>query len=411
MKKEEFKVLDVLKEISNESSKNGKMDILKQHFDNKTLQQLLVYIFDPYKVYGIGSKAFVKKYQKTSETEFDSIFGLFDYLLENKTGTDETKCKVNSFLLAQPSEYQDLVKKIILKNPTIGITSKTVNKVWEELVPTFDVMLAEPFERLHEEVAVELKYDGVRATGVKTNGKTTLFTRNGKEIEGFNSIIEQLNSLPINNVVFDGELISNNSYKETMEKLSKKTDNKEADYMIFDMLPFDEFNKGKSELAYSERRTVLVELSNEFFDNFENLKLAPILVLLQKPTEESLVHYTNLAVSEGFEGVMVKDMKGFYHTKRTFDWQKLKPFEDGDYEIIRIEEGQGRNVGRMGKVIIDVDGVEVGLGTGWTDEERINMWDNPNKYIGQIVEVQYQEKIKKTGSLRFPSVKGIRWDK
>lgn len=406
---QDYEVLDIMIEISETSSKNDKQAILDQHYNNEHLQRVLEYTFNPFKVYGIGNKAFGKKFQIEGEKEFDSIINLLDYLLENKTGTDVVKLKVNAFILQQPEQYRELLKKIILKNPTIGITGKTANKVWNELVPTFDVMLAEPLERFPKHAAVEYKFDGVRATGVKIKGKTQLFTRNGKKIEGFDSIIKQLDELPYDDVAFDGELISDNDYNSTMEKVFKKSGNKEADYMMFDILPLSEFNNGQSTDSYKVRRELLEIIFER--NAKQNLRLAPIIAVLKNPTIEQINELTQQAVDAGFEGTIVKDMDALYYCKRTYDWQKVKLFVDGDFEIVRIEEGKGKNKGRMGKVIIDVNGVEVGLGTGWTDQERIDMWNNQGRYISQIVEVQYQEVIEKSGSLRFPSVKGIRWDK
>jgi DNA ligase-1 len=406
-------IYDIFKQIESTSSRNDKENILQRNHNNETLKSLLEYIYNPFKVYGIGSKSFAKKYQKGQQCGFTSIFQLLDYLLENNTGSDEVKLMVNAFMLSQPDNEHEWIKRIILKDLKIGITEKTINKIWKGLVPTFDVMLAHPFDRLPKRAGIEIKLDGVRATAVKINGKTNLFTRNGKEIVGFNDIIKQLDNLWIDNFMFDGELISNNNFDETMEKVFKKSENKVADYMIFDMMPLSEFNNGKSTKTYEQRRT---ELANMFFTikheciYYPSLKLINLMTVLNNPTVEEINNFTKRAVEAGFEGVIVKDMDALYVCKRDYGWQKAKPFFDGDFEIIRIEEGTGKNKGKMGSVIIDVNGNECGLGSGWSDKEREDIWNNPNDYIGKIVEVQYQE-ITKDGVLRFPSVKGIRYDK
>jgi DNA ligase-1 len=406
-----FQVFEIFKKIGATSSRNDKEAILQRNFDNEELKTILEYTYNPYKVFGIGSKAFTKKYKNDNQTGFTHIVQLLDYLLENNTGSDRDKMLVNSFMGHYSEEAQEWIKKIVLKDLKIGITEKTINKIWEGLIPTFDVALAEPFdpERIPEEVYDEYKVDGVRTTAIKRKGKTSLFTRNGKAIEGFTDIVDQLNSIPLESFILDGELIGRD-YTDTMNKVFRKSSNKEADFIVFDILHDVEFKLGVSANDLKFRREMLENFFETYKDLIPNVLIIPS-VYIKNPTLEQLDALCKEAVSLGYEGTMIKDARSTYKCKRSFDWMKMKPFLDGDFEIIRIEEGKGKNKGRMGKVIIDVNGVEVGLGSGWNDEERVDMWENPNKYIGKIVEVQYQELIEKTGSLRFPTVKGIRYDK
>jgi DNA ligase-1 len=113
----------------------------------------------------------------------------------------------------------------------------------------------------------------------------------------------------------------------------------------------------------------------------------------------------------GFEGAMIKPLDSKYECKRSYAWQKAKLFQSDEFRIIDFEEGDGKYKGTLGKVIIDVNGVLVGCGSGFNDNERFDIWSNKDKYLGKWIEVQYQEKIEKTGSLRFPTVRGLRLDK
>ena len=119
----------------------------------------------------------------------------------------------------------------------------------------------------------------------------------------------------------------------------------------------------------------------------------------------------NKVVSDGFEGIMIKPLDSKYKAKRSYDWQKLKPFMSDEFYITGFEEGDGKYKGTLGKVIINVDGVEVGVGSGFSDNQRNDIWLHQNNYLNKQIEVQYQEKITKTGALRFPTVKSIRLDK
>lgn len=400
-------VLNILSQIESTSARTEKENILKANKDNTLLKKTLQYTYDPYKVFGIGIKS-IKKYKTKQESEFNNIFELLEYLLIHNTGRDEDVIKVNKFLAQFDEEESEWYKRIILKDLKIGANTKSFNKVFGKgFISTFDCALAEPFERLFEYVAIEPKLDGVRCLAIKQNGSTTLYTRNGKTINGFPSIVEQIDNLPVDDVVLDGEVMGSD-YKDTMEKLFKKTGIKEADYHIFDLLPLDEFQNGESKLPYIRRRENLVEVSAFFGDN---LKLVKVYEFINNPSVEDITKWVSIAESEGYEGTMVKNGFATYKTKRTYDIQKCKTFYSDEFVIVDFEEGDGKYAGTLGKVIVDVDGVLVGVGSGFTDEERHEIWNNKERFRGMQIEVQYQEKIAKTGSLRFPTVKSVRYDK
>lgn len=401
-------VLEILKQVEQTSSRNDKETILYKYKNNELLKQVLEYTYNPYKVYGIGKKAFKKVKLQSTQQVFTDILSLLDYLLEHNTGSDADKLEINKFLAQFDDETQEWYKRIILKDLKIGTTEKTINKVFSNLIPVFNVALAEPFERLYDLVVVEPKMDGVRAIGVKLNGKTNLFTRNGKQIEGFNDVIIELNALDVDNCVFDGELMGSD-YKDTMTKVFRKTEDKTSNYHMFDIMTYEEFQEGKSWETLDVRKTTLKRVLKE--SNTKYLKYVHEMAILDYPTIEQINELTKQAIALGYEGTMVKKVDSFYQCKRTYDWQKAKEFFSDEFIIIGFEEGDGKYKGTLGKVIIDVDGTKVGVGSGFTDEERKDIWDNQDLYLGMQIEVQYQEKIAKTGSLRFPTVKSIRYDK
>ena len=83
--------------------------------------------------------------------------------------------------------------------------------------------------------------------------------------------------------------------------------------------------------------------------------------------------------------------------------------------VIGYEEGDGRLKGTLGTLFVDYKGNRVGVGSGYTDEQRTLIWANKDNIEGAIIEVKYKEitKDKKTGleSLQFPVFVGIRNDK
>lgn len=399
-------IISIFKQINNTSSRNEKELILKQNKNNNLLKEVLNYTYDPYKIYGIGKKAFNSKIGGNSE--FNNVIDLLKYLLKNNTGTDFVKAKVNIFINSQPKEHQEWYKKIILKDLGIGITSKTINKVFPDLIPVFDCMLASPYEeRKFKDIILEPKLDGIRVVYLNSN----LLTRNGKILEGFNEIQEQLKQFP-QDYVFDGELMGKD-FSSTQELTFKKQNNKIGiNYNIFDCIPVGEFQSGKSRMILKDRKNVL----NEIFSSYNNIKnLKKVNVIYEGRYDLDEINKAHLQIiQDGFEGSMIKDLNSIYECKRTKTWIKKKDFLMYDLKVVDMFEGNDQFKDMLGGLVVDYKGYNVEVGSGFNFEDRVKFWNSKNLILNKTIMVQAQEEThNKNGetSLRFPVFKGIRLDK
>jgi DNA ligase-1 len=78
-------------------------------------------------------------------------------------------------------------------------------------------------------------------------------------------------------------------------------------------------------------------------------------------------------------------------------------------EVTNVEEGTGRNEGRLGALVCsgidDGKTIVVNVGSGFSDNDRIEFWTDRDSVIGQIVEVRADAITQNqdgTYSLRFP---------
>ena len=106
---------------------------------------------------------------------------------------------------------------------------------------------------------------------------------------------------------------------------------------------------------------------------------------------------------------MIKDPNAPYVCDRTVAWLKLKPFIEVSLEVTDVEEGTGRNQGRLGALVCEGedDGrrIRVNCGSGFSDDHRRTYWDHRSNLVGQIVEVRADAVTQNqdgTYSLRFP---------
>ena len=92
---------------------------------------------------------------------------------------------------------------------------------------------------------------------------------------------------------------------------------------------------------------------------------------------------------------------------------KAKNFEESDVYIRSVFPGQGKyhNLGAGGFTYsLDPEGPEVGrVGTGFTDEMRRAMWDDPDSYVGRVARINAMEQLP-SGAWRNPSLISLHED-
>jgi len=416
-----LEVLKVIKQIGDTSSRTEKENILKQNSNNQLLKEILQFTYDPFIVTGLSSKKINKDTNLSPSTELNTIQEVMNYLKQNNTGRDIDIANIHHFIYRHDKELQEFFKKVVTKELKTGVTAKTLNKVYGKgFIKEFSVMLAKKFDEHKDKVngnfVITQKLDGNRIIVLKDNGVVKSFSRQGKQYEGLEEIESDIANLPMDNIVFDGELIADTEgstheiYAETTSKARSKGNNKTGlVFHIFDCLPLDEFQKGKSKKRCIERKKFLSRLFNEY-DLPHCKEVKPLYIGNDLSEVDRLMEF---AISQGWEGLMCNLDKP-YECKRTDSILKVKTMNTCDLKVIGFEEGTGKYTGKLGALIVDYKGYQVGVGSGFTDYDRECIWDNRDEYLGKIVEVQYFEESKNQDgglSLRFPVFKRLRLDK
>ena len=329
--------------------------------------------------------------------------------------------------VATKSQWNDWYRRILIKDMRAGFGEKSVNTVAKKskkpqyAVPVFEVMLAHDGANHEAKIAgkklVEPKLDGVRAiTVVDFESRTVvMYTRNGKELHNFPHIVKAFEDNMDNwgrSYVFDGEVVSS-SFQALMKEVHRKENAQaqDAKLRLFDVIPLVEFKKGESVMGQRRRSAFLRENFSKIFADSGCIEIIPQREFnLDVFTDEiEFRDYNKQMVAEGFEGIMIKSVDGKWVGKRSTDWLKQKPFIEVSLEITAVEEGTGRNEGRLGAVICEGmdDGkrIQVNVGSGFTDSDRKEYWAAQESLIGQVVEVRADAVTQNqdgTYSLRFP---------
>lgn len=105
----------------------------------------------------------------------------------------------------------------------------------------------------------------------------------------------------------------------------------------------------------------------------------------------------------GGEGLILRKPGSLYSSGRSGDVLKVKSYYDMEAVVIEHIEGEGRNMGRLGSMLVELpDKRRFKIGTGFSDEER----NNPPP-IGSIITFKYYG-FYKSGIPKFPSFLRIR---
>ena len=332
---------------------------------------------------------------------------------------------------ATKAQWNGWYRRILIKDMRAGFSENTVNKVVEKNyvdygIPVFSCQLAHDSANHESKVTgkklIEVKLDGVRViTIVYPDGRVDQFSRNGKELVNFPHVKEQLAKIAhtfAEPTVLDGEIMSG-TFQDLMKQIHRKSSAKANDAVLnlFDALPLREFELGESattQEARSEWLKTWFEANESALPNIT--VVAQELVDLDKPEgQKRYMEINALAIKGGYEGIMLKDPTAGYKCKRSVAWLKLKPFIEVSLAITAVEEGTGKNVGKLGAFVCegidDGKAICVNVGSGFSDEQRDGYWKSKDDCVGMVAEVRADAVTQNqdgTYSLRFPRFKGFR---
>lgn len=423
---------EVIAELEADNSRLGKEAIIKvvASHGNDIFFEGCRLALDPMITFGLKQVP-----EKTTKSDAELHWDIFREMVNelssrNVTGNNARAMVDRAMALSGTEQWNLWYRRILIKDLRCGVSEKTINKVVEKInsnyiVPTFACQLSHDSANHEGKLAgkklVEVKLDGVRVITIAwPDGRVLQFSRNGKELVNFEHIKDQI-SVAVKNsnlkgaIVLDGEVMSS-SFQDLMKQVHRKDNVAAGDAVLnlFDMLTLDEFNAGICPMAQKDRSAALNIWYLQHQKDLPNVAtLSQELVDLDTNEGQAKFKAINQrAIDGGYEGIMIKDPDAAYECKRVVGWLKLKPFIEVSLNVQDLEEGTGRNVGRLGAFVCSGqdDGklITVNVGSGFSDAQRDEFWHahiSSNSIIGQVVEIRADAVTQNqdgTYSLRFP---------
>ena len=419
-----MKRIEGILELMSATGMKVKIDIISKYSTNSDFKRFLYYALNPLITYNISEKSLNDNVTGQSAL-FTDIFECCEYLSRLRGLDDATLRQVIYFINSFSGTEKMLYKRLLSKTLRLGVTAKTVNKVIPNLIPEWEVQQAFSIEKYPIKEGTEFwlsqKLNGVRAIFYKGS----LISRSGTVYSGLEHITGELNNFSLEDYVLDGELTLKQEYKESLElndneAFRKATGIINADknvnktmicFTIFDIIPLADFESLNPKSNYSIRRTYLDRLAM----SFKSATSVNFLPCLYHGTDVSKIdELLDVIISEDKEGLMV-NLDVPYKRMRHNGILKVKRFYTIDLKVTGCIEGAGRLAGTLGSLVVDYKNNEVNIGSGFTDSQRKELWNNRESIIGSICEIKYKEVSydKKTSkpSLQFPVFVQIRDDK
>lgn len=273
---------------------------------------------------------------------------------------------------------------------------------------------------------MEPKMDGFRMLAhVDSDGKVELMARGGATTpydKTCQHITSAISHAFLRDCWIDGELQAED-WNETAKLVRLKDPTKaELDairsrvrYHVFDyvvecsisekMFPRARVPRTVGTEAFAGRRYIL---EAAFWPGNDVIRLVPQHRIATQVEARALLRRM---LEMGREGAVFKQPDAGYVFARHASWVAVKPVETVDGEVVGFVEGAGKHEGRLGALICWMeDGTEFSVGTGFSDKQRQEIWDDQDKFIGRWAEVKCQGG-QKVATIRHPSFKRWRVEK
>lgn len=422
-----FQKLEALINELNKSNKTTtKLEILTKYIKDPFISRIFFYTYNPFYKYYVTPELLSSKYEDDlgkPTMQYTDIFVLLDALRNRKITGHTAIQTVNDFAFLY-EDYKDIIYSIIGKDLGIRMGTSLINKASPGLIPEFDVALAVDLDKVDVDFKTRKWYgsrklDGVRCITIFDNaGNISCWSRQGNQFETLGNLENFLKTLNLTNTVLDGEMClvddkGNEQFQGIMSEIRRKNHTiKNPKYLVFDMIPLDDFANKIGKQKFSERYEQLKKLFTSIKSPFIEL-----LEQIQVYDELDLSLMTNKAEQLGWEGIILREDK-YYEGKRTKSMIKCKKFKDAEYVIKDCEVGPFRYIvdgvekteDMITNVLIEHKGCKVSVGSGFSIDQRIYYREHVHELVGAVATVKYfQETTNKSGgvSLRFPTIKYI----
>ena len=278
-----------------------------------------------------------------------------------------------------------------------------------------------PLDKINFPVYVSTKLDGLRAVVIDS----VVYSRSLKPIR--NKYVQKLFGKP-EYEGFDGELVVGDIYaKDVFQKTTSGVMSEDGEpdvtFHVFDLWNIPTFD-------YEYRQRYLQEILLDEDKEYPSIVYA--MIHLCKNIDD-LTFFLEHERNVGGEGLICRSPSGIYKYGRSTPKEqlsiKLKFFEAGEFEVIGFEERMHNTneaktnelgyterssckenlipMNTLGSLVLKYGDSEFRCGTGFSDAQRKEIWENKESYLGKLASIRYMS-VGQAILPRIPSFQGFR---
>lgn len=429
----EIRILKLIRKVDATTGSKEKESILKnlpglEDSDIPVLKSIISYTYDRVK-YSFGTT-------KTIPIDEHGVLGWSHAttILNNLCDGYYSSKNVDEFLedcSMLSLEAKELMDLAIGRSLRCGVGPKTFSKIFGK-----DVISVTPYMRCtsFSEKALkkikfpcisQLKSDGRFVNIIIRKHSVTLTSRNGEDCSHLidSDLAKRLMEHAPNHVIHGEILVSDgkggilNRSEGNGYLNSDEVDTSLVMFECWDIVGFDVFFDGAKSYQYVHRYRQLSDIIDSVSTVDDNGKRDIALIRsVRSESPEDVKKFFMDVVSDGFEGLVVKNMKGLWKNGTSGDQIKVKVEVEGEVLVVDITEGKGKYEGKTGALVTMSSCGEVQTNVaGLTDKEREDFWKNPDLIVGKVITVRYNDvtynETTKKHSLYLPRLVEVRTDK
>ena len=269
--------LQILHQLEAASGRLEKEAILKAHATDPVFKEVCRLTLDPLVNFYIKKlpEAGVARPGADVWSLNEALESIKTHLATRALRGNAATTHVHRLLTCLEPDDREVLRRVLGRNLKCGVSESTVEKIWPDLKLSYPCMLVSPMDsktKLSFPMYSQVKSDGARFNAIIENRAVHYRSRNGKEIDLFGSMDHEfLEMAGGRDLVFDGELLvvgpdgkplDRKTGNGLLTKFQKGTGSKTVAAslraVVWDLIPLEEFRKGKGTQTYRERYATLL---------------------------------------------------------------------------------------------------------------------------------------------------------
>ena len=395
-----------LEKMSETSSLNEKRKIFKEFSENETILKIFKYAYDNVE-FTFGVKPARLDFTKNGySSDTEEMFRLLDNLNNRTFSGNSAVEECNKFIENSDKNLSNIFYKILDRDLKIGFSKKEFNKLVSGQFKCknvnyerCDILNEKTLKKFTFPGFIQLKCDGTYREAYVHNGIVEFKTRSGESYK--NPVLEEiLKTLP--DGYYLGEFTLGRADNPDANRAegngninSDNPDFNNIHYTIWDMLTEEEYALKDSKRGYDERFETLTKTLETL-----NSSLVHVVPSLRVNNIKDALKVTSEWMNKGLEGGVLKSSKMKFKNGTSKEQLKIKLKVDVEVRCTGFIEGtKGTKYEGKNKVITfeNDEGTIKGQCSGMTDSMVEEVTKNPEKYIGKVLSVQFNDLTKAEG--------------